>query len=59
MIITETVIIRNKEFIHNYSDEGYYIERDGILYADAMDLPENGYVYTETDQLIEIEEEID
>lgn len=50
MIIVETVTIRNKNFIHTYSDAGFYIERDGVRYADAMDLPEMGYTYIETDK---------
>lgn len=53
MLITETVIISNKEFIHNYSDSGYYIVReDGQMFEDAMDLPESGHTYTETDKII-------
>lgn len=56
MIIVETVMIRGKAFTHTYSDAGFFIERDGIEYEDAMDLPEKNYVYTETNKLIEPEE---
>lgn len=55
MIITETVTIRNKEYIHTYSDEGYLIERDGDRYFDALDLPGMDYVYIETDEKIKEE----
>lgn len=49
MLITETVTIDEKEYIHNYSDVGNYIERDEILYDKAYDPPEAGYIYTESD----------
>lgn len=35
--------------IRTYSDKDMYIERDGILYWDAIDLPQFNYQYTETD----------
>lgn len=57
MIITETITIRDKEYLHNYSDEGYYIIRDGIKYADAIDAIDSDRVYEETDELIEQPEE--
>lgn len=52
MVITEKIVIRGKEFIHNYSSVGEYIERDGIKYEEAIDLPEMGYVYFENGELI-------
>lgn len=52
MIITETITRNGKQFIHNYSSLGNYIERDGIKYGDAVDLPEMGYTYTETDEAL-------
>lgn len=56
MLITETIIINNHEYTHNYSDAGFYIERDEILYADAIDPLNMGRVYTETDIPIEEDE---
>lgn len=53
MVITETITIRNKEYLHNYSDAGFYIIRDGIKYADAIDAIGSDRVYEETDELIE------
>lgn len=57
MIIVETILIENEEFQHTYSDAGFYIERDGIQYEDAIDPIDSGRTYTETDIKIEIAEE--
>lgn len=35
-----------------YSDAGYYIERDGVQYVEAIDPADSGRVYTETQELI-------
>ena len=44
MLITERVKIGNREFIHNYSDANFYIQKKGTeeLYESAYDLPEKG-----------------
>lgn len=59
MIVTETVEISGREFIHNYSDEHYYIQKTGTeeVYNEAYDLPTSGYTYFETDKKIEEDEE--
>jgi len=49
MIITETVTIRNRDFIRTYSDEGRYVVRDGVSYSEAVDPIGTGRVYTEGD----------
>ena len=38
MIITETVRINKKKFIHNYSDEEFYIRKVGTdeIYSELM-----------------------
>ena len=62
MIKVEIVTIRNNEFRRTYSDEGYFIEREGELYEEACDPIDILREYTETDQLIEqeeVEEEIE
>lgn len=61
MLITERVKIGNREFIHNYSDANFYIQKNETeeLYESAYDLPEKGYTYTETDKEIEDESSID
>ena len=56
MLVTETRTIKDREYTYNYSDSGFYIERDGILYAEAYDPINSGRVYTETDTPIEHEE---
>lgn len=57
MIITEKININGREFIHNFSSLGYYIERDGVKYEEAIDLIQNNYVYTETNELIQRDEQ--
>ena len=59
MIITEKVILNNKEFIYNYSDEGFFIQKQGTneVYEETYDLPENNYIYIETNERIPINEE--
>lgn len=47
MVITETIVINEKEFIRNYSSLGYFIERDGVKYAEAIDPVGSNRVYTE------------
>lgn len=47
MIITETIIIKDTEYLHTYSDLGYQVERDGIQYDDAIDPIDSGRTYTE------------
>lgn len=60
MIITETLTINGREFIKTVSDAGFYIEREGVRYSEAIDPAEFGRVYTETDEPIEpIEREED
>lgn len=57
MIKTETETINGVEYAHTYSDEGYYIEREGVKYSDAVDPVESGRAYTETTE--KIDEEVD
>ena len=61
MIKTETETINGVEYAHTYSDEGYYIEREGVKYSDAVDPVESGRVYTEATEKIddEVDEGID
>lgn len=59
MLVTETRTINDKQFTYNYSDSGFYIERDGIMYAEAYDPIDSGRVYTETDTPIEPAEDIE
>lgn len=58
MLITEIVTIKDEKFVKNYSDAGMYIERDGVMYEEAIDPIEykDSRIYTETDILINSEE---
>lgn len=49
MIIQESIIINDKEYQRTYSDSGFYIERDGVEYSEAIDPLNSGREYTETD----------
>lgn len=59
MIVTERITIKGQEYLHNYSDAGYMVERDGVMYSDAVDPINSGRVYTETDTPIEPVEDIE
>lgn len=57
MLVTETVKLNERTFIHNYSDANMYIIRnDGVMFADAYDLPEKNYTYTESTKELPTEE---
>lgn len=56
MIVTEKIELNGIEYIRNYSDNGFYIERDGVKYGEAIDPIGYERVYTETDELIEVEQ---
>ena len=58
MIVTEYFKTRKDGVVLNrtYSDEGFYIERDGEQYAEAIDPADSGRVYTETEELIPVVE---
>ena len=57
MIITEYYKTRTDGVVLNrtYSDAGYYIERENILYVEAIDPVNSGRIYTETNEIIEVE----
>lgn len=60
MVITKRAHINGHYYMHNYSDKGVYIERDGVLYQDALDPVGSERTYTETETKIpEMEEEED
>ena len=55
MIKTEIAKINGIQYLHNYSNAGFKISRDGVLYRDnvlfddALDPVDSGRTYTETD----------
>jgi hypothetical protein len=59
VLITETVTIKDEKFVKNYSDRGLFIERDGVMYEEAVDPIEykDSRIYTETDKPIKVEQE--
>lgn len=57
MLVTNTVIINNKEFKHTYSNSGMKIKRENVLYDEAYDPIEFDRVYEETDKAVGEEEE--
>ena len=59
MLRMETVVINDKAYIRTWSDVGRMIERDGILYEEALDPAEMGRTYAETDVEIAQDAEAD
>lgn len=55
MIISETIKLNDTNYTRTYSDAGFYIERNGIRYAEAIDNLGSCREYTETSTLIETE----
>lgn len=53
MIISKTVTINDRSYTRTASDSDYYIERNGINYAEAIDPVGSQREYTETDILIQ------
>lgn len=51
--------LNNGTLIQHYSDLGVYLVQNetGIKYSDPVDIVPCPYTYTETDEVIEIEEE--
>ena len=56
MIIKENLEISGRAFVKQYSDGGFYVERDGAKYAEAIDPADIERAYTETDEPIETDE---
>ena len=57
MIVKENIEISGKSFVKQYSDGGFYIERDGAKYSEAIDPADIPREYTETDEPIDSGEE--
>lgn len=53
MIKTETIVINGNEYVRTYSTTGKYVVRDDVKYSEAIDLPNMGYVYTESEDYFE------
>lgn len=57
MIVTEFYRTREDgvRLVRTYSDAGKMIERDGVVYEEAIDPEDSGRVYTETEYTIDRE----
>lgn len=53
MIVTHSMEINGKWYTRTYSDQGLYIERDGVQYEEAIDPVGTDRVYVETETYIE------
>ncbi|MBQ2475439.1 MAG: hypothetical protein II513_08850 [Ruminococcus sp.] len=58
MIVKENLEIGARDFVKQYSDGGFYIERDGEKYSEARDPADIPREYTETDEPIDSGEEL-
>ena len=59
MIVTEFYKTREDgvRLVRTYSDAGKLIERDGVVYEEAIDPEDSGRVYTESDVDMELSAE--
>ncbi|MBQ2348231.1 MAG: hypothetical protein II388_07695 [Clostridia bacterium] len=55
MVKSDIIDINGTQYRRTYSDSGYYIERDGMQFSEAVDFLGADFVYTETDVKIEDE----
>lgn len=56
MLYVEKVTINGREFTRTWSDR-FMIEREGVLYSDAIDPVGSGRTYTETSVPLDVVEE--
>ena len=57
MIVKENMEIGGRDFVKQYSDKGFYIERDSAKYSEAIDPADIPREYIETDEPIDSGEE--
>lgn len=55
MVKSDVIHINGKQYRKTYGDSGFYIERDGMQFSEAVDFIGADFVYTETD--IKIDED--
>ena len=53
MIVTQIVTINGNDFQKTFSDKGFKIKRDGVVYDEAIDPVDTDRVYEETDTPVE------
>lgn len=54
MIKTELIVVDGRHLRRTWSDAGYMIERDGVVYSEAVDPADFDREYTETDKIVSI-----
>ena len=54
MIQMELITIDERQLRRTWSDAGYMIERDGVVYSEAVDPADFDRAYTETDEIVSI-----
>ena len=59
MLVRENTEIGGRAFVKTYSDAGFYIERDGEKYSEAIDPADIPREYIETDEPISPTEDPD
>ena len=59
MIVTEFYKTREDgvRLVRTYSDIGRLLERDGVVYEEAIDPEDSGRVYVESDETVEVDAE--
>lgn len=57
MIKTESMTINGISFVRTYSDTGHRVERDGVVYDEAIDPADTGRTYTESSEMVGGDEE--
>lgn len=53
MVKSDIIDINGTQYRKTYSDSGYYIERDGMRFSEAIDFLGADFVYTETNTKME------
>ena len=56
MIKTELITVEKRQLRRTWSDVGFMIERDGVVYSEAVDPIDSGLLYEETTIPLEEEE---
>ena len=59
MIKTEIITVNGRQLQRTWSDGDSYIELDGARYSEAVDPLDSGRTYTETDEPIEENAELE
>lgn len=53
MVVKKIKEVNGIQYVYHYSSEGFYIERDGVMYSEAIDPLGSKREYIETNKKIE------